>query len=570
MSPGFLNTDSLRSHLARLSVPSLFPDSPDYAKYAQSYNRVFSYQPAVICIPHTEEHVSSAVVTARAHGLKVQARGGGHSYAAYSAGGKDGSLIVDMRRFDGVELIPPPLSPPPPAPPAAAAEAAATEEADTTVATVGAGVRLGRLAGELCRHNNTGRGRAVPHGTIQNVGVAGHFSHGGYGYQSRAWGLALDSIRALDVVLADGRRVHVAMPGSDGQGEQEEQEEEDHGDLFYALRGAADSFGIITRFYLATQPAPKRVVLFSYDIAGVVDNVDVATAAFLHLQQVVQDGATVDRNLSFGIYIHEGAWTIWGVYLGEQAHFETHIGPNLLGGFTQHAVETKSLVQSLPWLDCLAWFSASHSNDATHEAFDTFYASSVVVPESAPLSAPVAREYFGAMRDASRDILAATGTATGPSPSPSPSQAWYAVINLHGGADSQINRVAPEASAFTHRDSLWVAQHYGHSVNHRPPLLESTKAVVRRLTDVLRNGVAASAASAASAAGLGAEAVIGLQREVGAEPNYHDPDMARDVAHRLHYGEAATRRLAAIKARWDPEEVFWNPQSIRPAAALLQ
>ena len=66
-------------------------------------------------------------------------------------------------------------------------------------AVVGAGVRLGQFATEVFRQGR----RAVPHGTIKNVGVAGNFSHRGYGYQSRAWGLALDSICILDVGLAD-------------------------------------------------------------------------------------------------------------------------------------------------------------------------------------------------------------------------------------------------------------------------------------------------------------------------------------------------------------------------------
>ena len=89
-------------------------------------------------------------------------------------------------------------------------------------------------------------------------------------------------------------------------------------------------------------------------------------------------------------------------------------------------------------------------------------------------------------------------------------------------------------------------QHYGYSTNHLPPLLDSTKAVITRLTRAVRAGVPASS--------------------LGAEPNYHDPDMARDTAHSLHYGEAAMKRLETLKSEIDPSEVFWNPQSIRPKA----
>ncbi|KAI7774044.1 hypothetical protein LA080_009427 [Diaporthe eres] len=438
------------------------------------------------CLPEDDDDVVNAIKAARAQDIKVQPKGGGHSYAAYSSGGQDGSLILHMRNFSAVKL-----------------------DIETKIAVVGAGVRLGQLATELFRQGK----RAVPHGTIKNVGVAGHFSHGGYGYQSRAWGLAVDSICGLDMVLADGRMLHVT--------------ENDRPELFYAFRGAADSFGVILRFHLRTVPAPEEVVLFSYGIDGIVEDVDEATAAFLNIQQVVQNANVIDRDLSFGFYIHNGSWTIWGVFLRNQEAFEAKIAPALLDGFKR---PVKKFVKTMAWLDCLDWFSGNHSNDATEEAYDTFYAQSALIPEHTPLNEKVVRAYFETMRSASLDS----------------SQSWYAVINVHGGPDSQITSVPVSASAYTHREMLWVIQHYGYSTNHLPPLLDSTKAAITRLTRAVRAGVPASS--------------------LGAEPNYHDPDMARDIAHSLHYGEAATRRLEALKSEIDPSEVFWNPQSIRPKA----
>lgn len=45
------------------------------------------------------------------------------------------------------------------------------------------------------------------------------------------------------------------------------------------------------------------------------------------------------------------------------------IAPALLDGFKR---PVERLVQSMDWLECLDWFSDSHSNNATEEAFDTF------------------------------------------------------------------------------------------------------------------------------------------------------------------------------------------------------
>lgn len=289
MAAAVQSLDQLRQQLRHSSVPSVFPDAPEFNKLAQSYNRVFSFKPAAICLPEKDDDVVNAIKAARDHGLKVQPKGGGHSYAAYSSGGQDGSLILHMKSFSTVNL-----------------------DTETNIAVVGAGVRLGQLAKELFSQGK----RAVSHGTIANVGVGGHFSHGGYGYQSRAWGLAVDSICGLDVALADGRLLHVT--------------EHNHPDLFYAFRGAADSFGVILRFHLRTVPAPEEVVLFSYNIQGIVEDVDEATSAFLHIQQVVQDASVIDRDLSFGFYIHNGSWTIWGVCLKNQEDFEAKVSVTLV------------------------------------------------------------------------------------------------------------------------------------------------------------------------------------------------------------------------------------------------
>lgn len=71
------------------------------------------------------------------------------------------------------------------------------------VAVVGGGVRLGNLAQGIYNQNK----RALSHGTCPGVGIGGHFTHGGYGYSSRAWGLAMDQIVGLDVVLANGTAI---------------------------------------------------------------------------------------------------------------------------------------------------------------------------------------------------------------------------------------------------------------------------------------------------------------------------------------------------------------------------
>jgi FAD/FMN-containing dehydrogenase len=44
------------------------------------------------------------VTCAAAAGLKVQPKSGGHSYASYSSGGQNGSLIVDLEKFGEITV----------------------------------------------------------------------------------------------------------------------------------------------------------------------------------------------------------------------------------------------------------------------------------------------------------------------------------------------------------------------------------------------------------------------------------------------------------------------------------
>ena len=156
------------------------PSDITYASYSSPYNPRLQYKPAVIIVAATNQHVSDAVLCASQYNLKVQPRSGGHSYGSYGTGGKDGVMVIDLQRFQSVSL-----------------------DQETNVATFGPGLRLGNLKLAL-----RPTGRALPHGTCANVGAGGHFAIGGDGFTTRAYGLAIDSLLGVDVVLANGSVVH--------------------------------------------------------------------------------------------------------------------------------------------------------------------------------------------------------------------------------------------------------------------------------------------------------------------------------------------------------------------------
>lgn len=68
------------------------------------YNLRIPWTPAIIAIPETGDQVSEAVRCGSESGLKVQARSGGHSYAGFGLGGRDGSLIIDLRAWNEIVL----------------------------------------------------------------------------------------------------------------------------------------------------------------------------------------------------------------------------------------------------------------------------------------------------------------------------------------------------------------------------------------------------------------------------------------------------------------------------------
>jgi hypothetical protein len=47
--------------------------------------------------------------------------------------------------------------------------------------------------------------------------------------------------------------------------------------------------------------------------------------------------------------------------------------------------------------------------------------------------------------------------------------------------------------------------------------------------------------------------------------NYLDTELSRDMAQKLYYGSSLPR-LQKLKAKYDPTELFYYPQSIQPVA----
>lgn len=228
-SPPVTTTASQKSVAIRLlqgtEIPFLHDQNTNWTIESTAYNLRVPAVPAIIVYASTVQEVQHVVAIGVEAGLKVSARCGGHSYASLGHGGENDHLIVDLTSMNRVVVNP-----------------------TTNIATVQAGARLGHVASEL--HDQGGR--AISHGSCPGVGISGHLLHGGYGWASHNKGLALDWMIGANVVLSNGTEVHCSKT--------------ENPDLFWALRGAGSSFGIVTSYELDTFAAPAISTPFSVSL----------------------------------------------------------------------------------------------------------------------------------------------------------------------------------------------------------------------------------------------------------------------------------------------------------------
>src|SRR4051794_27517851 len=172
--PGHVAARPAVSPATGLTGHVIWPQDAEYEEARLDFNARFTRHPAAIVECREIEDVQNAIRWARRESVPLRARGGGHSYEAYSV--VDDGLVVDL---GGLNTI--------------------TVDAASGEATVGAGVRLIDLYRRLWDGAVT-----VPAGTCPSVGISGLTLGGGLGFLSRNYGLTCDHLLSAEVVSAEG------------------------------------------------------------------------------------------------------------------------------------------------------------------------------------------------------------------------------------------------------------------------------------------------------------------------------------------------------------------------------
>ncbi|MEO3754987.1 FAD-binding oxidoreductase [Streptomyces sp. B6B3] len=487
------------------------PDDPRYRSLARrGYNHRFASQPDQIRLVGSTEDVVRAVDDALRTGRRVAVRSGGHCFEDF-VDHPSTEVVIDLAGMRDVGYDP-------------------RRDAFS--------VEPGATLGEAYRRLFLGWGVTVPGGTCPDVGAGGHIAGGGYGALCRMYGLTVDHLQAVEVVVADrsGRARSVVAT---------RERTDPHHDLWWAHTGAGGgNFGVVTRYWFRSPDAPRgadpgellprppaTVLSYSLDWRWA----DLDETAFVTLMR--NYGRWGERNSAPG----SPAAPLYGEFVLAAAPGET------IGIAGQVAAEGAAALRLLDDLE--GALSSGVGARPVRQAVTVPWLTAAMLGsggEPVPYDSRM-KIKSGYRRRGLTDRQLATLHRYLTDPA---SPYGHVFVNTYGG---RVNAVSPGATAMPHRDSVFLvgflAGWQGSGEDARQ---------LRWIRELYADVYAASGGVPAGA------------DDDGTFINYPDNDLAdpRHNAsgtpwHELYFKDGYAR-LQRVKHRWDPHNVFHHALSVGP------
>ena len=206
-------SDVLRTQIAGAV---LLPSDAAYDEARRVHNGLIDRRPALVVRCHGTADVQAALRYGRERGLEIAVRGGGHNVAGNAV--CDGGLVIDLSAMRGVHV-----------------------DARARRARAQGGATWGDYNRETQLH-----GLASTGGVVSTTGVGGLTLGGGLGWLMGKHGMAVDSLRAVEIVTASGEVVRASA--------------DEHPDLFWAVRGGGGNFGVATWLEYELYPVGPTVI----------------------------------------------------------------------------------------------------------------------------------------------------------------------------------------------------------------------------------------------------------------------------------------------------------------------
>jgi FAD/FMN-containing dehydrogenase len=493
-----------------LGPATIPPDDPRYLEFVnRGINMRFVGAPDEVRVVGTTDHVIEAVQDGVRNDLRIAVRSGGHGFENF-VDHPDVRMLIDMSGMTSVYYDP---------------------EFDAFA------VEPGTTLGEVYRRLYLGWGVTIPAGWCPTVGAGGHVMGGGFGPLSRRFGLSVDYLYAVQVVVVDSDGDVSSVVAT-------READDPNRDLWWAhTGGGGGNFGIVTRYWFRAADAPRG--------AGPEELLPRPPATVTTFKATwAWDG--MDQQAFSRLVTNYGAWVEGHSVPGTDytaLHSILILLPQLYGAphmlLGQVALESGAERIVNQHLDAVA--AGLPAPEIITDELPWLQAAFKGSGENAGRGYAKMKSAYARRRLTDQQVAAAYDRLANPSPDVIPAALSMAT---YGG---QVNAVEPAATAYSHREALLKLEFVSiwAEADKEAPAVAGIRELYRDLY-----------------AETGGVPVPGEVND-GAYINYPDTDVAdpewntSDVPwHDLYYKENYPQ-LQEIKGRWDPNNVFHHALSIQ-------